>query len=134
MGAVVWIELPEFDEDGAAFGGTWGVAGGWRVADVGAGREIAVFILEGAFEDEEFLAAAVGVGGEAAAGGVADDGGGAGDFAADPIEHAALHALDGRGDPGEPGRVHGGAGGEVGIQVHGAKAPRGLAQRVIAVQ
>ncbi len=86
-----------------------------------------MFILEGAFEDEEFLAAAVGVGGEAAAGGVADDGGGAGDFAADTIEHAALHAGDGRGDPGELGGVHGGAGGEVGIQVHWGRSRLGKA-------
>ena len=116
--AVLRVELPELDEDRATGRRARRVPRLRRVANVGAGREIALLVLEHAVEYQELLAAAMGVGGEAAIRGIAHDAGGAGDLAADPVEHAAVHAGRRRGLPGQRSRVDRRPPGKVRVQVH----------------
>src|SRR5271165_3383325 len=67
------IELPELDEEDASRHRAGRVTRGRRIADVRAGRELAVLILEDAFEDKELLPTSVRMGGEMAARCVAND-------------------------------------------------------------
>ncbi len=101
LGAVVGVELPKLHEDGTARLRTRRVAGGRRVADIGAGREIAVFVLKDAVEDDELFATSVRVGGEFRPRRVSHDAGRARDFVADPVKHAAVDAGHRGGRPVE---------------------------------
>jgi len=85
--------LTKFNKDDAtrcAAGCMLGVDG---VANVGADWVITVFIGEGAVEDEKLFTAAVNVGREGAARRVADNRGGASDFATIAVERFAFHTL-----------------------------------------
>src|SRR5258708_7750453 len=125
MGAIVGIELPQLDEDRTACLRPRPMRGGWRIADIRAGRKVAVLVLEHAVEHEELFAAAMRVRREAGAQGVAHDRGRARHLAAHAIEHAALDAGDRRPRPGEARRVDdGAAGGACGAIHSGLPAAR----------
>src|SRR5215472_15923781 len=67
------IGLPELDKQDASRHRAGRVTRGRRIADVRAGRELAVLILEHAFEDEKFLPAVMRMRGEMATRCVAND-------------------------------------------------------------
>src|SRR5262245_8769027 len=73
-----------------------------RIADIAPRRKLAVLILKDAFEHQKFFAAAVCMGGESAAGRVANDGGGSRYLIADAVQHAPFDAGHWRWHPGEP--------------------------------
>ncbi len=58
-----------------------------------------MFILKHAFQNDEFLTACVGVWGKMTAGRISDDGGGAGDFITNPIQHAPINTCHRGGNP-----------------------------------
>src|SRR5215469_10660929 len=77
------IELPELDEEDASRHRAGRVTRGRWIADVRAGRELAVLVLEHAVEDEEFLSAVVHMRGEMATRCIANDGRGSSHLLAD---------------------------------------------------
>ena len=94
------------------------MARGGRVADVGAHRVVAMLVLKHAFEHDELLAPAVRVRREMASRRVAHDGSGARHLVANAIEHAPLHAGDGRIHPRLLRGVNDDALAEVCVDVH----------------
>ena len=97
---------------------------GRRIADVGAGRELAVLILEHAVEDEKFLPAVVRMRGKMATGCVANDRCGSGHLIAYAIQHAPLDPGHRRSDPGQSAGVDGDATGKISIEFHAASRRR----------
>lgn len=77
-----------------------------------------MFVLKYTVQDDELFATSVGVCREVAAGGVADDRGGAGDFATDTIQHPPVDALHRGGLPIQLICMDHNPAGEVGIQFH----------------
>ena len=100
MRAVREVELPELHKERAAGGRSGRVPELGRIADVAACGKVSGFVLKDAVENQDFLAALVDVGGEAATGCEANDGRRAGDFVSQPVQHAALHPGTGDGDQG----------------------------------
>src|SRR5216683_1402947 len=128
--AVIRRELAQFDEEGAAFRAERRVAGARRVADIGAGGIVAALVAEHAVEHEYLLAAAMLVPLEAAAGGVAHQGGGARHLAAVALQHLAGDARHRRVDPGQVCRLDDGALRQIGVDQHGIPPARPAATRL----
>src|SRR5215472_7248606 len=93
---VIWVELPKLDEDRTTGLRAGRVAAGRRVANISARGVVAMLVLKDALQHQELLAAAVGVGREAAARGVTDDRGRARHLIADAVEHSPIHPGNGR--------------------------------------
>ena len=87
-----------------------------RVAHIPSLWIIAVFILEHAVQYQEFLAAAMGVGGEMAARRIAHHAGCPRHFVADTVEHLAGNPRHGGIDPGYGIGMHGSALAEIGME------------------
>ena len=115
---IVVGELPQLDEQHAAGAAERRMAAAGRVADIGACRIVAMLVLEGALQHDEFLAPAMGMGGKGAARRIADDGGGTRHLIPDPVQHPAIDTLHGRSLPGLLFRVHNDAFREICIQFH----------------
>ena len=119
MPVVIGCELAQLDEDRAPrFATRRGASPG--VADICAGGRVTVFVLKHTIEHQKLLAAVMGVGRETASGGVAHDGGRAGDFVADPVEHETFHPRHRRGHEILHGGMDDGAAGEIGVELHAA--------------
>src|SRR5262249_40058887 len=112
---VCWIELPQLDEQDAPGCRTRRKSRGRRVADIAPGGKIAVLIRKPALEHEESFAAVVGVGGEATARRVANDGSGSRDLVADAVEHTPFDAGHRRWYPRQPRGVDGNAPGKISV-------------------
>ena len=125
------VHLLQFHQDRAAASAEGGVAGAHGIAQVGAGAVIAVLIREGAFQHQNFLAAAMGVALKTATGGVAHDRGGPGHLAPAAIEQASFHPRQGRWGPVQRVAVQHGALVEIGIELHGSdSASAGFRERL----
>ena len=118
LGPVREIELPQFDENDAAFVGARRVRCGRRVAHIGACGIVAVFILKHALQDDKFFAAGMGMRREIAARRIAHDRRGACHLVTDPVEHTPIHALHRRGLPVDPVRMHDDTPGKIRVELH----------------
>ena len=93
------VELPELYKDRAAGLGTGCVFRLRRIADIGAGRVVTVFVLKDAIQDEKLLTSGMDVRRERAARCISDDRCRPGNLIADPVEHAAVDTGHRRSDP-----------------------------------
>ena len=116
--SVILRELPQLNEDRATIIRTRRVCGIDRVAHVGSGRVIAVFILEGTFQDKKFLSAMVCVWCEGAAAGKSNYGSGSCDLITDAVKHFAVDTSRWRRDPRHVPGVGTGAFRKVSVQPH----------------
>ena len=96
---VVRVELPQLDEDAAAVLAERRMRRAGRIADVGAGRVIAVFVGEHTLEYQEFLAFRMAMAGKRTSRRVAHDAGCPRDLVADAIQHQPVDPGFGRHDP-----------------------------------
>ena len=78
-----------------------------------------MLVLENAVQDQELLAAAMGVGREVAVRRIAHDRGRARHFIADAVQHAPVDSGDRRWPPVEPRRMNRDPPRKVGVQFHG---------------
>src|SRR5579871_920528 len=118
LGSIIRTKLPEANEDRASvFRGRY-MRSIWRVADVRAGRIVAMLVLKNAVEDDEFLATAVGMARKGAGRRIAHDRGGAGLLLADTKQHAPVNTRRGAGNPVLPGCMNDNGTTEIVVDAH----------------
>jgi hypothetical protein len=91
-----------------------------RIAEITAGRIIAMLVLEDTFQYEDLLPAVVRVTGESAAGSIAHDRRRAGDLAADAEQHPPVHTRCGTRHPALPLGMDNNGYRKIVVNVHGA--------------
>src|ERR1043166_5171108 len=99
LGLIAIAVLPQAHEDGAAALRGRDMRGARWVAEITAGRIVAMFVLKSTVQHENLLAATVRVAGKSTPGSIAHDRGGAGDLAADAEQHAPVDARRRAGHP-----------------------------------
>lgn len=91
-GAISQIELPEFHKNNATCVRSWRMTRNRRVANVGAGRKVTMLILKDPVQNDELLAATVGVRRELAVRCVSNHRGRPRHLITQAVQHATLHA------------------------------------------
>ena len=104
-----------------------------RVADIGASRIVAMFVLKNSVEHDEFLAASVGMARKSAGWRITHDRGGARLFLANTEQHAPVDTLSRAGNPVLPGCMDDDGTSEIIVDAHGQSSAGSLRDRLAAI-